>query len=618
MLALPILLALALPLAAQDNPPGRAGRLSFLDGNVSFQSAGQTQWGQATLNYTLTTGDRLYTDQGARAEIQAQPAIIRMAGATDVTLTNVTDQLTQLGLAQGTMRLTIFELPSGQTVEVDTPNGAITVDRAGSYRFDVNQNNGTRVIVNSGDAQVSGPGLSQTLGNGQAVDLTGTDSIQASPAELPGPDAFDRWSETRDQRLNSSPSAQYVSRYVPGYDDLDAYGQWQPVSQFGPVWYPTAVPVGWVPYRFGRWAWVEPWGWTWVEAEPWGFAPFHYGRWAFIGARWGWIPGPVALNPFYAPALVAFVGGPGFSLGFSFGGIGVAAWFPLGPSEAFFPWYHYGGGYLNQVNITNIRNVTNIRNITNITNVNNIHYVNRPVATTAVPTTVFRSGQAIQRHFVAVNQSQLSRSSISPHPLVNPLPAAERGGKVVAKPPVHSTFLLRSATGNIRTAGGLPGNPKAKPPVSSPAARPPVSSQGNRPPVSNQPPLVTHTPPPAQPGANRSVPPSSANNGHAAPPNSRSPKPPAAYHPPPLITKTPPPPARLPFPTRQQAMAPHPGRPLEPQQRQNLHQGKPAGPPVDKEFPPHTRPIPPPPAARPRPPAAKPPAPPDSKRPSGA
>jgi hypothetical protein len=516
-LALPILLTL--PLAAQDNPPGRAGRLSILEGNVSFQAGGQTDWGQATLNYTMTTGDRVYTDQGARAEIEAQPAIVRMSGTTDVTLVNLTDQLTQVGLGQGSIRLTVLDLPSGETVEVDTPNGAITVDRAGSYRFDVDKNSGTRVIVNSGDAQLSGPGLSHTLGNGQAVQLTGTDAIKAATVAVPSPDDFDKWSDSLDHKLTASASAssKYVSTTVPGGADLDSYGQWQQDPQNGPVWYPNSVPPGWVPYSYGNWAWVEPWGWTWVGAEPWGFAPFHYGRWGYFGARWGWVPGPVVVAPVYAPALVAFVGGPGFSLGFGASGFGVAAWFPLGPREPFFPWYHYGGGYLNQVNVTNIRGVTNITNITNINNVNNIHYVNRGVATTAVPSNVFSSGHTVQGHAIKMSQAQLSTGVIDSHPMVNPTSAAERGGKQVAAPPVHSNYMLRGANGNFRTAGGQPAP------------------------------------------------------GHGSQ----------------LITKTPPPPSHLAFSTRQQAMQPHPGRPLEPQQRDNLRQGKPPGPMQDKEMPPH-------------------------------
>src|SRR5215472_11492425 len=114
-----------------------------------------------------------------------------------------------------------------------------------------------------------------------------------------------------------------------------------------------------------------PWGWTLIDDAPWGFAPFHYGRWAMVGGGWVWIPGRmvVGVRPVYAPALVAFVGGPRFSIGVTVGGgVGMAAWFPLGPHEVYRPAYHVSEVYVRQVNITHVTNVTVINNV-DITNV---------------------------------------------------------------------------------------------------------------------------------------------------------------------------------------------------------------------------------------------------------
>src|ERR1700692_1968126 len=117
------------------------------------------------------------------------------------------------------------------------------------------------------------------------------------------------------------------------------------------VWVPR-VAAGWAPYHYGHWRWVEPWGWTWVDDAPWGFAAFHYGRWAMVGGGGGgWIPGPgVAViasrpgpvfRPVYAPALVAFVGGNGWSASLSIGG-GGGAWVALGPRGGYVPAF-WGG-----------------------------------------------------------------------------------------------------------------------------------------------------------------------------------------------------------------------------------------------------------------------------------
>src|SRR6266404_3074658 len=81
------------PALGQGNPPGRAARLSFVRGSVSLQPSGENQWGQASLNYTVTTGDRLYTDQGSRAELEVGPYAVRMSQTTDLTIANLNDQM---------------------------------------------------------------------------------------------------------------------------------------------------------------------------------------------------------------------------------------------------------------------------------------------------------------------------------------------------------------------------------------------------------------------------------------------------------------------------------------------------------------------------------------------
>jgi len=526
--------------ADEGDPPGRVARVSYLNGSVSLQPSGENDWSQATLNYTVTTGDRLYTDQGARAELEVGPFAVRMSEATDLTLANLNDQMMQLGLGQGSIRVTVYDLPGGNSVEIATPNGALTITQPGSYRVD-NDANGTLVSVNQGSLQISGGGANQTLESGQAAQLTGTDSVQVSLVAIPAEDDFDQWCASRDGRIRSFQSRQYVSPDTPGAEELDANGTWSEVPEYGPVWYPAGVAVGWVPYRFGHWAWISPWGWTWVEDEPWGFCPFHYGRWALIGSAWGWVPGPVVMVPMYAPALVAFVGGGGFSIGIS-----VQAWFPLGPREPFFPWYHNGERYLRAVNVANVR-VTNITNIINVRNVTDIHYANR-TAVTAVSADTFRSGGSVTRGLVRVPPEQVARMEVVPHPDVTPTRAAALGGGGrVMTPPLRIGRVLGSPTETGRMQPQRPGLPPAPPSRAS------------------------------QPPSTRTAP---APGGFGAPSGPSGPAPR-------FITRTPPPPRDVPFSAKEPGLAQHPGRPLEPQQTENLKAGKPAGPMQDKEFPPH-------------------------------
>jgi hypothetical protein len=549
---------------AQENPPARVARLSYVSGQVSLQPSGQNDWSDAPLNYTLTTGDRLYTDQNSRAELEVGPYAVRLWDGTDLTLANLDDQTMQLGLAQGSLRVSVYELPSDNTVEIDTPNGALTLLAPGTYRVDVDPNAGTSVVtVNTGSLQITGGGANQEVDAGQAVQLSGSESIQVDSIDMPAPDDFDQWSEERDRFIEDSASARYVGRYMPGYDALDQYGSWQTVPQYGPVWYPGNVGPGWVPYRDGYWGWVQPWGWTWVESEPWGFAPFHYGRWAMSGGRWGWVPGPANIQPVYSPAMVAFVGGGGFSIGVRIGGAGLAAWFPLGPRDPYIPPYRYSGNYLRQVNITNVRNVTNITNITNVTNIRNVNYTYKNVATTAVPANVFSGGQPVANRVVRVTPQQLAKAQVMARPAVaRPVGrAAVLGGKPAPAPRIQAS-AARVAAARVAV---LPRRPGARPvargtgrPALIARKAPPAAARGaGRPAVvvtRNVPAARKRTSPPA-PASRAAARPAAAARPVPAgrPPAVRTAPPTRAARPPARVERAParPPERRTPPPARE-------------------------------------------------------------------
>src|SRR5271169_5586764 len=91
-------LAFAQEVAQQDqaDPPGRAARLSFLSGTVSFQPGEVEDWIPATLNRPLTTGDRLWTENGARAEMHTGSAAFRLSGHTNFAFLNLDDRTAQV------------------------------------------------------------------------------------------------------------------------------------------------------------------------------------------------------------------------------------------------------------------------------------------------------------------------------------------------------------------------------------------------------------------------------------------------------------------------------------------------------------------------------------------
>ena len=344
----------------RQDPPGRAARLQYMSGSVSIQPRGTEDWVSGSLNRPLTIADNVWTDNESRAELNVGTGVLRMGDETSLTLTNVSNSTVQVELHQGTLDVHVRHLFGGEIYEIDTPNLAFTIQKSGVYRIDVDPNDDATVVtVRKGEGDATGQGPAVRVRANEQVRFSDGTSLTHTVAEAPPYDGFDGWCAVRDKREDSSLSARYVAPGTVGYEDLDDYGVWREEAPYGHVWVPVVAP-GWAPYQYGHWIWVEPWGWTWVDDAPWGYAPFHYGRWVYAGGYWGWAPGPVYVQPVYAPALVAWFGGPGWGVNFGFplGGFG---WCALGFGEPFFPWYGGGFGYFRSVNISNTR-IVNINN----------------------------------------------------------------------------------------------------------------------------------------------------------------------------------------------------------------------------------------------------------------
>ena len=446
--ALPALVAFALALAgtfsvssALADPPTRVARLSNIDGTVTFSPAGDDQWVQAILNRPVITGDRLWSDNGGRVELSLDNGALWLGSMTSLVASNIDDRTTQLELQQGTLEFRVRRMTPGSTIEIDTPNLAFQVTHPGRYRLDVDPQSGsTTVEVRAGGAEVYGERASYALASGQGYRFYGTDLNDSEYFAPPNADEFDRYAGERDARFDSVASARYVSPEVVGYEDLDRYGSWNSVSSYGNVWFPRQVASEWAPYRDGHWSWIDPWGWTWVDDAPWGFAPFHYGRWAYVSNRWGWIPGPVNVRPVYAPALVAFVGGAGFSISVSSGP--AIGWIPLGPREVYRPAYNVSRDYYRQVNVSNtVINNTVINNtyVTNVTNttapVQQANFVNlrAPNAVTAVSHATFSQSQPVNRALVRIPNAAVNSAQVQAVAPVAPARAAFVGAAPLAR-----------------------------------------------------------------------------------------------------------------------------------------------------------------------------------------
>ena len=404
------------------DPPGRVARVNDTQGVVSYSPAGEDEWINVVRNRPLIRGDRLWTDHNARVEFQVGSTAIRLGSNTSAEILNLNDDVAQIQMTQGTINLSVRRLYPGQSYEVATPTLAFVINRAGRYRIDVDPyDDQTTIVVWEGAGEAYGDRTHFPLHAGDTVRFYSADLRDYQMYGLPRADNFDRYSLRRDQLLERSLSLRYVDDDMVGYSDLDEYGSWRPVQRYGTVWFPNRVDAHWAPYRDGHWVWQEPWGWTWVDNAPWGFAPSHYGRWVYVSHRWGWIPGPRNVRPIYAPALVAFIGGSGWSVSLSLGGGSPIGWFPLGPREVYVPSYRASRNYFTQVNVNNtVINNTTINNVYNNyasgdINVTQVNYANRSVtgAVTAVPSTVFMNAKPVRTAAIQIDSKAITTGEIT-------------------------------------------------------------------------------------------------------------------------------------------------------------------------------------------------------------
>jgi FecR protein len=337
--------------APSADPPGRVGRLAFLQGTVSYHDAQQDAWSAAAVNTPITTGDSLWTEPTGHDEIAVSGTRVRMDGNTQLDVVALDDSQTRLQLDQGRLDIKTFTFDTGQPYLIATPRGTVALKDQGDYYVHAGSTGDPTVLgVRAGAAEFqSANGETVTLHSGEVAEVSGDGSsmqvrrIESAPPALPA-----YWAQ-RDQQITYA-SVQYLGADVTGYEDLGAYGSWSNDPQYGEVWTPQAVSADWAPYTTGSWSYVGPWGWTWVDSSPWGFAPYHYGRWAQRNNRWFWVPPERQEHAVYAPALVAFVGGTELGVAIGAQNRRPVGWFPLGPREAYVPPYTTDRTYYQRIN----------------------------------------------------------------------------------------------------------------------------------------------------------------------------------------------------------------------------------------------------------------------------
>ncbi len=507
-------------LADEGDPPERVAVIDLVEGAAAAQLAGAGDWTADLANRPLTSGDKLWVDGNSRAELHLGSAAIRLGANTGLQFLNVGDRVAQLRLSAGSLNLRLRYLSPDETVEVDTPNSAVSLLQAGEYRIDVNDaGDDVVVVVWRGQVEVAGQTQSFNLQQQQLGEFHGTDTLGVQFSDLPPPDALDQWAQNLDQREDQSLTANFMSRDMTGYSDLDGYGDWQSDTDYGSVWYPP-VDADWAPYSQGCWIWVAPWGWTWIDNAPWGFVPFHYGRWVHGRRGWAWSPGQLTVRPVYAPALVAWGTGPNAGI----------TWVALGYNELYRPSRPVSSAYLRRENVSNTYiNSTVTMNYRTLASAP--HYANQSVAGAVVAASqeTFTSARPVNRESRSIGADQMlitAGNALQPTPrsLVR---TAVSGRSAAPVPPraIFSTPIVARAAPPAASRGAA-----AQPrrlivttvPV-APAAQRSFEPPRNTAPARNFPPPAAHSAPIGReaPPPRDSAPASEAPAAHNAPPANR-------------------------------------------------------------------------------------------------
>ena len=113
------------PALAQEEPPARVGRVSFISGALAFYQSGDADWSAAKVNLPAATGGWFATDPQSRAELRIGPDTIDIAEDSELDIADLRDRVMQIGVEHGRINLHLRELGEGASAEIDIPRGGV-------------------------------------------------------------------------------------------------------------------------------------------------------------------------------------------------------------------------------------------------------------------------------------------------------------------------------------------------------------------------------------------------------------------------------------------------------------------------------------------------------------
>jgi hypothetical protein len=301
LIAIAFIVSIPLGLVAQSDTRSDGyyalsyARLNYANGDVFVQRTADAGKERAEVNLVLVRSDKLGTGAG-QAEVQlGRRNYLRLNDGTRVEfafLPVAGDDRIKVHVLEGSACLRVGELAGDKAIEVHTPDASAYILEEGLYRFNVDANGQTEVVVLEGSLEAAGEEGSLVVRDHQSL-FASDGRLLGEPADSSsGLDAFDRWNESRDALFAQRSSTRYMPSDIDEYEEeLDQNGRWAYEQPYGYVWTPSGVDDDWRPYMYGRWEWYAGLGWNWISSEPWGWSVYHYGRWQWrFGLGWYWIP----------------------------------------------------------------------------------------------------------------------------------------------------------------------------------------------------------------------------------------------------------------------------------------------------------------------------------------
>ena len=201
---------------ALADPPGRVGRLSLIEGDVTFHDTAARESSPATLNWPVTSAAAISTAPGGRAEVRIGSTAVHLDGATALEFVRVDDESVRLRLEYGAVAMRVRSREVADELVLETRDARVSFNGAGRYRVEAGRApDTTAVTAFQGSAQVDADGVVVAVSPGRRAEVAAGGSARVVNAVA---DSFDDWTLARDQRDDAGQSTRYVSPETTGYE----------------------------------------------------------------------------------------------------------------------------------------------------------------------------------------------------------------------------------------------------------------------------------------------------------------------------------------------------------------------------------------------------------------